>query len=311
MTTPERTRDSNERRASPPARPFGATGLTVTVLGYGAAAAGDPALGEAAAARLLHGVLDLGVALLDTARSYGLSEERIGRHLAGRRDEIVLSTKVGYGVPGYEDWTGPCIEAGIDRACRVMRTETIDVAHLHSCPVETLRRGDVVEALVAARDAGKIRVAAYSGEGDALAWAVDSGAFGSVQCSVSVVDQASARNGLLDRAAARGLGVIAKRPLANAPWRGGPPPTDDDAAREYRERWAALDVVLDAMKPEAAAIRFAAFEPGVSAAIVGTRSLEHLGAVARAVAEGPLPPDLVASLHGWFARRGASWPGKI
>lgn len=294
-----------------PLRPFGGSGLRVSALGYGAAVAGDPALDDDAAGRLLHGVLDLGVTLVDTARSYGLSEERIGRHLAARRREIVLSTKVGYGVPGFEDWTGPCIGAGIDLALRVMRTDVIDVAHLHSCPIETLRRGDVVGALVAARDAGKIRVAAYSGEGEALAWAVASGAFGSVQCSVSLLDQASLRDGVLERAAARGMGVIAKRPLANAPWRDGAPPADDEAVRGYRERWAALDVDRRGLPPLDVAIRFAAFQPGVSAAIVGSRSVAHLRAAASAVEAGPLPPDLVEALRAWFSRRGADWPGKI
>jgi aryl-alcohol dehydrogenase-like predicted oxidoreductase len=84
-------------------RPFGRTGLTVPSLGFGAGHVGDPALAEAEVERLLHGALDLGVTLIDTARSYGLSEERIGRHLAGRRDEFILSTKIGYGIPGYED----------------------------------------------------------------------------------------------------------------------------------------------------------------------------------------------------------------
>jgi aryl-alcohol dehydrogenase-like predicted oxidoreductase len=73
-------------------RPFGRTGLTFPCLGFGAGHVGDPALAEAEVGRLLHGVLDLGVTLIDTARSYGLSEERIGRHLAGRRNEFVLST---------------------------------------------------------------------------------------------------------------------------------------------------------------------------------------------------------------------------
>ena len=81
-------------------RPFGRTGLDVPALGFGAMQVGDPRLPEAAAARLLNHALDLGLALVDTARSYGVSEERIGRHLAHRRDEFVLSTKVGYGVDG-------------------------------------------------------------------------------------------------------------------------------------------------------------------------------------------------------------------
>jgi len=97
-------------------RPFGRTGLEVPVLGFGAMQAGDPRLSEEHAARLLNHAVDLGFTLIDTARSYGLSEERIGRHLARRRDEFVLSTKVGYGIAGLPDWTYECVIAGVDAA---------------------------------------------------------------------------------------------------------------------------------------------------------------------------------------------------
>src|SRR4051812_13673646 len=125
-------------------RAFGDTGLTVSALGFGGGHIGDPATPEPEVERLLNEVLDAGVTLIDTARGYGASEERIGRHLSGRRSEVVLSTKVGYGIPGYEDWTGPCVAAGVDEALRLMRTDRIDVVHLHSCPLEVLERGEVV-----------------------------------------------------------------------------------------------------------------------------------------------------------------------
>ena len=64
-------------------RSFGQTGLAVPILGFGAMQAGDPALAEDSAARLLNHALDIGLTLIDTARSYGVSEERIGRHLGG------------------------------------------------------------------------------------------------------------------------------------------------------------------------------------------------------------------------------------
>ena len=87
-------------------RPLGRTGLSVFPVGLGAGALGDPSLGEAEAERLLLGALDLGVNLIDTAPSYGLSEERIGRILGARRAQVVLSTKGGYGVPGAETTVG-------------------------------------------------------------------------------------------------------------------------------------------------------------------------------------------------------------
>src|SRR5690606_2023592 len=101
---------------------------------------GAPGLDEAEGGQLLNAVPDLGVGLIDTARSYGLSEERIGRHLCGRRDEFVLSTKVGYGVDGVEDWTPRCVRLGIEAARARLATDVIDIVHLHSCDAVTLAR---------------------------------------------------------------------------------------------------------------------------------------------------------------------------
>ena len=90
-------------------RIFGNTGLKVSVLGFGAGHIGSENLPEQEAESLLHQVLDSGITLIDTARAYGLSEERIGKYLSRRRSEFVLSTKVGYGIDGFENWTyGMC-----------------------------------------------------------------------------------------------------------------------------------------------------------------------------------------------------------
>ena len=155
-------------------RAFGQTGLEVPVLGFGAMQVGDPTLAEEAVARLLHHVLDRGLTLIDTARSYGLAEERIGRHLAARRDEFVLSTKVGYGVPGVPDWTYECIVRGVDAARERLRTDVIDIVHLHSCGLDVLQAGEVTRGLLECVARGKIRVAAYSGDAAPLRFAVTS-----------------------------------------------------------------------------------------------------------------------------------------
>lgn len=104
-------------------RALGATGLEVSVLGLGAGALGHPALAEADVDRLVAGAVELGLTLVDTAPSYGLSEVRLGRALAGRRQRVVLSTKCGYGVPGVADWTPECISRGIDLALGRLRTD--------------------------------------------------------------------------------------------------------------------------------------------------------------------------------------------
>jgi aryl-alcohol dehydrogenase-like predicted oxidoreductase len=96
---------------------YGTTDLFINPLGLGAAQIGDTTLDDAQVGRLLNTAVDAGINLFDTAPSYGISEERIGRHLATRRRELILSTKLGYGVSGIPDWTGPCITAGVEQAC--------------------------------------------------------------------------------------------------------------------------------------------------------------------------------------------------
>ena len=287
-------------------RPFGATGLAVPLLGLGAGSVGDGSLDEAEAARLLHGAVDLGLSFVDTAPGYGLSEERSGRHLSSRRSSFVLSTKLGYGVPGAPDWTPECIARGVDQALARLRTDVLDVAHLHSCPLETLLSSGVVEALLGAVRAGKVRVAAYSGENEALAWAVSSGAFGSVQCSVNVCDQRS-----LALLSSHDLGVVAKRPLANTPWNPAAAHPDDAAAAAYRLRWATLGLDDLGLPPAELAIRFAAFAPGVPTAIVGSRRLEHLAELKALVAKGPLPEQIRVEIEARFAAFGHDWPGMV
>jgi len=290
-------------------RPLGKTGLSVSAVGLGAGRIGGPETSEADVDRLVGGALDAGVTLIDTARSYGLSEERLGRALAGRRERVVLSTKVGYGVPGVPDWTGRSVTDGVDAALLRLRTDRLDLVHLHSCELAVLERNGVAEALRSAVQAGKVRVSAYSGEGTALLWAVRSGLFGAVQCSVSVVDQA-ALDGAIAQAAARGIGVLGKRALGNAPWRFDARPPEPDVAEAW-DRFRALRPDAGGLGWPALFTRFAAFAPGVSAVLVGTATLAHLQEAASAVEQGPLDPARLASLRGAFAVAGRGWSGRV
>jgi len=288
-------------------RAYGTSGLTVSAIGFGAGHIGDVSLTEDEAGRLLNALVDAGVTLFDTARSYGLSEERIGRHLAHRRHELVLSTKIGYGIDGYEDWTGAIVAPAVDRALGMLRTDVIDIVHLHSCPLDVLQRGDVVEALGRCVEQGKVRVAAYSGDNEPAEWAAASGRFGGVQTSINLFDQRA-----IDRLlpGAGPLGVIAKRPLGNAPWRFAERPVGDDA-EEYWLRWQALDLDRGPLSWHELALRFTLSTPGVSSAITGSRSLAHMQKNLDAAAKGPLPAEVYAAIRDAFRRHGAAWAGKI
>lgn len=297
-------------------RPLGDTGILVSALGLGCGHIGEGPQDRDIAA-LLHGALDLGVTLFDVARSYGQAEEHLGRFLADRRAEVVLSTKGGYGVEGVADWTGAAISLGIERALRTLRTEVIDIFHLHSCPLAVAARAEILEALARARQEGKIRVAAYSGENEELAWAIESGCFGAVQTSVNLFDQQGLR-AALPQAQQRGVGVLAKRPLGNAPWRFAARPAGH-YAEEYWTRMRAMAL------PEPAAggpggqgwidraVRFSAYAPGVSSALLGTSRLAHLSECVAACVRGPLPQVEQDQLQRAFAAASTEqgWRGQI
>lgn len=289
--------------------PFGQTGLAVTRLGFGAMHLNDERVSEDDAGRLLHLVLDSGVNLIDTARGYGLSEERIGRHIAHRRSEFVLSTKVGYGIPGYADWTYDCIVSGVEAALTRMRTDVLDIVHLHSCPLHVLEQGDVIRALEDCQRAGKLRVCAYSGDNAELRWAMDSGRFDSVQASVSFCDQANLVQHL-PTAKEHGVGVIAKRPLAGAVWRFVQRP-GDFAEGQYWDRFQAMGLDPQGLDWGELALRFAAFAPGVCSAIVGTHKPGNFLQNVRAVEQGPLPSDVQGYLRQVYAASARQWDSLI
>lgn len=273
-------------------------------VGLGCGALGDPsAIDDAQATYLVRGALELGVRVFDTARSYGLSEERLRRALAGT--PVRLSTKGGYGVEPIAEWTGEAISAGIERARRQLGVEGIEVFHLHSCPLEVLQRPGVIEALHEARAAGRIVRAGYSGDGAALQWAVESGAFDAVEASFSVFDQTNAR--ALRAARAKGLWVIAKRALGGAVWERAP---SDEATRAYRSRFEAMALTFELPWEEVAA-RFVAHAPEIELMLVGTTRLAHLHRIIDAVLKGPLPEAMTQTIRGTFERLGQQWAAQI
>jgi len=90
---------------------------------------------------------------------------------------------------GLPDWDPRLLTASIERSLQRLRTDCVDVAQLHSCAVDVLRRGGVIEALQRAREAGKARYLGYSGDGEAARYAITCGAFDTLQASVSIADQ--------------------------------------------------------------------------------------------------------------------------
>ena len=294
-------------------RQLGRTDLTISRLGAGLAEIGfELTLAEEAqAAQVLNTALDSGINFLDTAACYDISEEVIGRTIAHRRHEYILSTKCGHVTGSYEGepWTAQTVRDSIERSLKRMRTDHVDVVHLHSCDLEVLERGKVIQELQEAKQAGKTRYIGYSGDNEAAVWAVESGLFDTLQTSFNLVDQ-QARTRLFARAEERGMGLIAKRPIANAAW--GAEASPSGYAAEYYRRAQAMaregPIPGAPDDPILLALGFVLAHQAVDTAIVGTSDPEHMEANIRLIEEElPIAGEVVEELHRRFDELGEGW----
>jgi aryl-alcohol dehydrogenase-like predicted oxidoreductase len=290
-------------------RPFGSTGFAVSVVGFGAGQIGSHDMDERMIAQLLNALPELGINLIDTARSYGASEERIGRHLFHRRHEFILSTKVGYTFQDKTDWSYEATMGTIDEALQKLRTDYIDIVHLHSCERRFMEQGEPILALEKAKEQGKIRAMAYSGENEALEYAIASNRFDSIQCSVNIFDQLSIDN-YLPGANLKNMGIIAKRPLGNSVWKLETRP-DGHGHAVYWDRMHQMKFNKSLIPWNELALRFTAFAPYVHSLIAGTSSLSHLRENIRIVEKGQLDEDVYTMIRDEFNARQQNWDGLI
>lgn len=294
-------------------RQLGNTGLEVSRLGMGLSELGShlTLAQKGEAGRLLNIALDHGINFLDMAACYGTAEELVGKTIAPRRDEVILATKAGHVVGDYGGpaWTAETIRHSIERSLRRTEAGHLDLVQLHSCSVAVLEQGDVIQALLDAKQAGKTRFIGYSGDNDAAQWAVEHGVFDTLETSFSLVDQ-QARERLFPLAQGKGMGVIAKRPIANAAW--GKKKSPSMYAREYHRRaqiMADMGPIPEA--PDNAivlALGYVLAYDAVDTAIVGTSDPQHLQSNIRWLSEEiPIPQEAVAELERRFDEVGQRW----
>jgi aryl-alcohol dehydrogenase-like predicted oxidoreductase len=294
-------------------RVLGKTGLEVSRLGVGLAEIGFQLTFDdvARAAQVLNTALDAGISFLDTAACYGISEELIGRTVAHRRGEYVLATKCGHVAGGYEGeaWTAQTVTDSIERSLVRLRTDHLDLVQLHSCDVDVLERGEVIQVLLDAQQAGKTRFVGYSGDNEAARWAVESGVFDTLQTSFNLVDQ-RARTRLFPKAKAQDMGIITKRPIANGAW--GAPESPSEYADAYFER--AQQMVALGPIPGAPdhrillSLGFTFAHDGVDVMIVGTQNPDHMQTNLKWVETAlPIAAEAVEELHRRFEQLGAQW----
>jgi aryl-alcohol dehydrogenase-like predicted oxidoreductase len=294
-------------------RQLGKTDMRVSVLGFGGAEIGFEQAAADTVARLLHSALDAGLNVIDTAECYLQSEELIGQAVAGRRQDFYLFTKCGHPEsPAKEDWRPESLLASIERSLRRLRTDRLDLVQLHSCSEAELRKGDVIAALEQARQRGWTRYIGYSGDAAAARYAIECGRFDTLQTSVSIADQ-EALDLTLPLARERQVGVIAKRPIANAAWRYAEKPPNAYHVT-YWERLRKLDYDFlrgDPKQAVATALRFTLSAPGVDTAIVGTTKPGRWRENAQLLEAGPLPAEQFERIRvRWRQVAGPNWVGQ-
>lgn len=302
-------------------RKFGATGMEVAVLGFGGAEIGYEQATPETVNQLLNAALDAGLNTIDTAECYRESEVLIGDAIAHRRRDFLLFTKCGHTAEAPAkgpDWSKDGVVKSVERSLKRLRTDAVDLVLLHSCVLDELKKGDCIAGLEEAKKQGKTRFIGYSGDGQAAKWAIESGRFDALETSINLCDQ-QALNMTLPLARERNMGVIAKRPIANAVWRYDAKP-ENGYHQEYWRRLQQLgyefamgesrkDTSPDG--PAGIALRFTAMQPGVHVLIVGTTKPQRWAENAALLAAGPLDKKLYDSIRTrWFAIAGQDWVGQ-
>ncbi len=296
-------------------RQLGKTDMVVSILGFGGAEIGleGPGASLETVTQLLNAALDAGLNVIDTGECYGASEDLIGQAVSGRRKDYYLFTKCGHsGRMPTEDWRPDSLLLSIERSLRRLRTDYLDLIQLHSCSEDELIKGAVIEALQRARERGYARYIGYSGDSRAAHYAVQCNAFDCLQTSISIADQ-EALDMALPIARERQLGVIAKRPLANAAWRTRRRPKNS-YHHAYWDRLQRLNYpfIKDSLEVSiATALRFTLGVPGIHTAIVGTLTPGRWTQNAALLEAGPLPSnEFEAIRQRWNHVAEVSWTGQ-
>jgi len=296
-------------------RRLGKTDMDVSVLGFGGSEIGYEHASSETVAELLNSALDAGLNVIDTAECYYNSEELVGQTVSNRRKEFYLFTKCGHphGMESGANWSKDSILKSIERSLDRLKTDRLDLVQLHSCSESTLGKGEVIDALQTARERGYTRYIGYSGDSHAAHFAVECGAFDTLQTSISIADQ-EAIDLTLPLARKKQMGVIAKRPIANAAWKTGHRPIDS-YHHEYWERLRKLNYDFlhgDLEKSISIALRFSLSVPGVHTAIVGTKKPERWEQNAKLLEEGPLDEATFRNIRErWEEYSPRIWIGQI
>jgi aryl-alcohol dehydrogenase-like predicted oxidoreductase len=286
-------------------RPLGATGIQVSPYSLGTmmfGGAGNTDHDECV--RIVHQALDAGINVVDTADVYsgGESEEIVGRALQGRRDDVVLASKVHYPMgeePNRRGNSRRWIMTAVEESLRRLRTDRIDLYQIHAQDIlvaedETLRALDDLVRAGKVLHIGCSNYAAYRLV-DSL-WTSRTRnleRFVTLQAEYSLVERSLEREHV---PACRqwGLGILPWSPLAggflSGKYQQDQPPPPGTRLEKWKQRWerhdnargwkilAELTAVAGELgaTPAQTALAWLLHKPVVSSVIFGARSVQQL-----------------------------------
>ena len=297
-------------------RPLGRSGIQVAPLAFGGNVFGWT-VDEPSAFRLLDTFTGNGFNLVDTADVYskwapgnsgGESETVIGHWIAlggGRREKIVLATKVGMEMPGgKKGLSREYIAQAVEDSLKRLATDVIDLYQSH-WPDPATPHEETLAAYERLLKAGKVRAIGCSNfSAEQLAASLSSArehglpTYQTLQPEYNLVDRASYDGPLRDLALREGLGVITYYSLASG-FLSGKYRSETDLKHSARGRGVAKYLnprglrILDALdqvggrldaKPAEVALAWLMQRDGVTAPIASATSVEQLGSFAKAAA---------------------------
>lgn len=288
-------------------RKLGKSDLEVSVVGLGTWAMGNDFFGavdDNQSVSAIQSAIDSGINLIDTAPAYGAghSEEVVGRAIKGRRDEVVLATKVGI-IRTADDFIRnlkpESIRQEIDDSLRRLGVDTIDLYQIHwpdpNTPLE-----DSLEELVKLREQGKFRYLGVSNFDPKLMTQADEQAgIVSLQPQFSLLVR-EAEQELLPFCREHNFGVLSYGTLAGGILTGKfkeipELPEGDNRDMFYQffkePEWTAIQALLTEIRaiaeelgvtPAQISTRWAIQQPGVTTALVGAKNADQAAANAKA-----------------------------
>ncbi len=203
------------------------TGFKVSEVGFGAWAIGGNEHGnsygptnddESLAA--IDRALELGCNFFDTADAYGHghSEELLGNALKQHRDDVFIATKVGgdfYHDPPRMNFTADYVRFALEKSCKRLQTERVDLYQLHNPPAELLKTGKVFEVFEKLKEEGKIGhygISIHDPKEGILA--IKQGRPAAIQAVFNILRQ-DAKHQLFQASQENNVGIIAREPLSN------------------------------------------------------------------------------------------------